>query len=339
MKVLKYFLLLATTLSILLMFVLGVFVYIINKPTTAQGENKSTTIEEGMGLQEIANTLKQENLISSEYLFVVYTVLGNKYNKLKAGEYELSSSMSIARIANILVGGEISNIKTITFPEGFTKEQIAQLLLEKRVISNKQEFLALVSISTVEASELYKHVFLKEVKADSLEGFLFPDTYEFKIGDDKQKVIDKFLKNFEKRTKTAFSQNKTNLNNYQILILASLLEKEVQTEEDMKLVSGVLYNRLRIGMALQVDATLAYIMGKKTNELTNTDKQINSLFNTYKYKGFPPAPIANPGLKAINAAINPTVSDYLYYLSSKDGTTIFAKTLEEHNANRAKYLK
>lgn len=320
------------------MFILGIFTYVVNI-SHVSGENKLITIEEGTGLREIASILKQENVISSEYFFILYTLLENNYSKLKAGEYEINSSVSITRIANILSSGDISNIKNITFPEGFTKEQIAQRLLEKNIIYNKQEFLNLVNISTSKAFELYKYSFLNEIKTDTLEGFLFPDTYEFKVGEDKQKILDKFLGNFYKKTKSTFSQNKTDLNNYQILILASLLEKEVQTENDMKVVSGVLQNRLRLGMALQIDATLAYITGKQTKELTNADKQINSIFNTYKYKGLPPAPIANPGLKAINSALNPTQTDYLYYLSAKDGKTVFAKTLEEHNENRDKYLK
>ena len=118
-----------------------------------------------------------------------------------------------------------------------------------------------------------------------------------------------------------------------------MLEREVQTEQDMELVAGVLINRLNLGMFLQVDATLAYITGKQTGQITNQDKLIDSLFNTYKYAGLPPAPIANPGLKAINAALNPQANNYLYYLSEKNNITHFAETLEEHSRNKAIYLR
>ena len=122
--------------------------------------------------------------------------------------------------------------------------------------------------------------------------------------------------------------------------MASLIEREVRTYEDMRIVSGLLWKRMEIGMPLQVDATLVYLTGRKTGQITNDDKLIDSAYNTYKYRGLPPTPIANPGLNAINAAIDPIESEYLYYLSTPiTGETIFSKTLDEHNENRIKYLK
>ena len=189
-----------------------------------------------------------------------------------------------------------------------------------------------MSLSTSSAYDIYGYEFLKTIKANSLEGFLFPDTYEFRDSDGASVILGKFLENFELKAGNL-------VNSYNTLTTASILEKEVQTEQDMRIVAGILNNRLRLGMLLQVDATLAHITGKKTGQITNQDKLIDSPYNTYKYTGLPPAPIANPGLKAINAALNPTSSDYLYYLTSQDGATYFAETLEEHNKNKNLYLR
>jgi len=218
----------------------------------------------------------------------------------------------------------------VTIPEGLTRAQIESRLREAGVQIGENEFVVAANTPTTRAFAEYGYDFLYDIDANSLEGMLFPDTYEFHLDDSVESIVDKFLRNFAEKV--------PDLSSYKVLILASLLEREVQTEEDMRLVAGVLNNRLAIGMPLQVDATLAYISNKKTAELTNADKLIDSPFNTYKYRGLPPAPIANPGLKAINAALNPKAHNYFYYLSAPDGTTHFAETLKQHNANKALYL-
>ena len=175
----------------------------------------------------------------------------------------------------------------------------------------------------------------------SLEGYLFPDTYEVKKGAGSEDIIKKILNNFDKKLN---SDLRTEIKNqgksiFEIITIASLIEKEVRTFEDKKLVSGVLWKRLESNMPLQVDATIAYITEKKTTKVLKTDTQIDSLYNAYKYSGLPLGPICNPGIESIKAAIYPENSEYWYYLSTPEGETIFSRTLEEHNIAKAKYLK
>lgn len=312
--------------------VLMFFAYKVAVPLDSlQADAQTVLIEQGMGLGDIAQLLEDEGLISNDFYFTIYGIINGNKQKMQAGEYELAPNMSVKKIAAIIAGGNVKGFVRVTIPEGFRMEQIAKRLAQNEVVETEAEFLSASRISTAAAYDIYRYNFLLAMNANSLEGLLFPDTYEFQKDSSAGKVLDKFLGNFERKVADLPA-------NYNDLIMASLLEREVQTEEDMKLVAGVLYNRLQLGMPLQVDATLAYITGKKTGELTNSDKEIDSPFNTYMHRGLPIAPIANPGLKAISAALNPTPTNYLYYLNAPDGTTYFAETLDEHNKNKAKYL-
>src|SRR3990167_7298425 len=331
MKILRNILLVTIIAGFLTTGVFGFFMYEAQKRNGKFG-TKTIVIEEGAGLKDIANLLKNEDLLKNEQLFILYTLLEGQAKNMQAGVYEINTPVSIKDLVIIISGGEVSGFARVTIPEGFTNKQIAERLINTRVISSKEEFLNLMSLSTSSAYDIYGYEFLKTIKANSLEGFLFPDTYEFRDSDGASVILGKFLENFELKAGNL-------VNSYNTLTTASILEKEVQTEQDMRIVAGILNNRLRLGMLLQVDATLAHITGKKTGQITNQDKFIDSPYNTYKYTGLPPAPIANPGLKAINAALNPTSSDYLYYLTSQDGATYFAETLEEHNKNKNLYLR
>ncbi|OGZ57094.1 MAG: hypothetical protein A3F94_01805 [Candidatus Spechtbacteria bacterium RIFCSPLOWO2_12_FULL_38_22] len=326
--------------------ILGFLVYQAHKHNGEFG-TKIVIIEQGTSLSGIANLFKKEELILNRGLFIVYAFLNGKASKMQAGVYEIDTPVSIADLITVVSGGDINGFALVTIPEGFTSEQIAQKLEAEEVLESKIEFLNQASLSTASAYDIYKYEFLNKISASSLEGFLFPDTYEFRKGESAVEVLDKFLKNFDKKAWVflrsaageATDGQAKKFTSYEYLIIASLLEREVQTEQDMKLVAGVLANRLNLDMLLQVDATLAYITNKQTGQITNQDKLINSLFNTYKYSGLPPAPIANSGLRAINAALNPQANNYLYYLSDKNNITHFAETLEEHIRNKATYLK
>lgn len=352
MKFFKVIFILTICVSLILLGFLGMFNYQVSRSVSLEKLLTETIeIKQGMSLQDIALLLKEENLIRNRLFFILYAEIEGKGNKLKAGTYKFNLSISTKEIVKIMSGGVVMESARVTIPEGFTREQIAERLVNNGVLLNKNEFINLVNISTQSAVKIFSTQdiasigereqvidweFLENIQASSLEGFLFPDTYDFNLKSEPRDILEKFLVNFEEKTKDARGNTD---NFYDILILASLLEKEVQTSEDMKLVAGILNNRLEINMVLQIDATLVYITGKKTAELTNADKLINSPYNTYQNRGLPPAPIANPGLKAINAALNPTPNSYFYYLSAPDGTTHFAETLEGHNENKAKYLK
>ena len=336
-------------LIILGFFITSIFGFLVYQAHKRNGEfdTKIITIEQGTSLSGIANLFKKEELILNRELFIIYAFLNGRASKMQAGVYEIDTPVSIADLITVVSGGDINGFALVTIPEGFTSEQIAQKLEAEKVLESKTEFLNQASLSTASAYDIYKYEFLSKIPASSLEGFLFPDTYEFRKKGSVVEVLDKFLKNFDRKAwvllrsavDEATDGQAKKLTSYEYLIVASLLEREVQTEQDMELVAGVLINRLNLGMFLQVDATLAYITGKQTGQITNQDKLIDSLFNTYKYAGLPPAPIASPGLKAINAALNPQANNYLYYLSDKNGITHFAETLEEHSRNKAIYLR
>jgi|SRR3989344_3337318 len=287
-------------------------------------------VEKGQSAEAIAENLKSAGLIKNPFIFRLYVYLGLGQYALKPGEYEFSPAMPIRDIADaIVIGG--TNEVLITIPEGFTLAQIEDRLVVAKIAKNGEvvnfKFTALPSLLS------------DKPKIASLEGYLFPDTYRFFKDAALSDIMGKMVANLDAKItpELKLAIKNSNRDIFQILTMASLIEKEVKSDADRKLVSGILWKRLEAKVPLQVDATLVYITGRK--EIYDADKKINSLYNTYYYRGLPKGPIANPGLSAIKAAVYPQSSPYWYYLSAKDGTTIFSKTLEEHNSNKTKYLR
>lgn len=265
-------------------------------------------VKKGEGAKEISINLKEQGLIRYSSFFRVYALIEDKAEELKAGEYELSLSMNVVEIVNKLASGDRIK-KMITIIEGWTLKDIASYLE------------------------------VEELDSD-LEGYLFPDTYEISPEDGIEEIIEKMLDNFNKKMSLELieeiaSQEKTI---HEIVIMASLIEKEVRTFEDKKIVSGILWKRIEVGMPLQVDATITYITNRKSTEILQKELEIDSPYNTYKYKGLPFGPICNPGMESILAAVYPESSEYWFYLSTPEGETIFSKTLKEHSEAREKYL-
>jgi len=293
------------------------------------------TIRRGEGVKTIAQNLEKEKLIKWSWFFVIYNFLTCNTPRLQAGTYLLSPSMNIPEIVEKFIKGEVIKEK-ITILEGWSIKDIAEYLEEKGILK-KEDF-----EKSIKKDFSNEFEFLKEKPKDaSLEGYLFPDTYEVKLGESAEEIIRKMLKNFDRKITPDLREEikKQNKTIFEILILASLLEKEVKTKEDKELVAGILWKRLENKMPLQVDATITYITGKKTTKISIEETQIDHPYNTYKYLGLPPGPICNPGLESILAALYPKKSDYWYYLSAPDGKTIFSKTLQEHNIAKAKYLE
>jgi UPF0755 protein len=281
----------------------GIFV-----PKDKVSSEKIFTVEKGQGLFEIGKNLKKEGLIKNGIFFDFYLIFIRKEKNLQAGKYYLSSMMNIPEIAQKIISGETAKIK-VTIPEGSRVKEIEEKLGLK-------------------------------LPGDNLEGYLFPDTYYFPVGVSGEEVVKTMRENFEKKISPYKEEiERSGKTLQEIITMASLIEKEVKEKEDKEIVSGILWKRLKTGIPLQVDATITYLTGKKTTKITLEDLQIDSPYNTYKYKGLPPGPICNPGLESILAALYPKESEYWYYLSTPEGKTIFSKTLKEHNLVKAKYLK
>jgi UPF0755 protein len=257
-------------------------------------------------------------------------------NLIRAGTYNVSPRMNAWQVASSIRQGEAAGAK-ITIPEGFTVEQIYARLEVNQVATSRELAQAANQL------DLSKFTFLPGPKVpvrDPLEGFLFPDTYNFDKGMPPAEIINRMINNFQTRTSQLLAEPLPNqLSPLEVITLASLVEKEAKTEADRKLIAGVLFNRIEAGMRLDVDATVRYITSNWTKPITAKDLDSSSPYNTRKFAGLPPGPICNPGLAAISAIISPTASDYLYYLTDGNGVTHYAKTLDEHNQNKAKYLR
>jgi len=307
------------------------------RPVSSGGNSKQVefNIEQGDGAGEIIHNLYSAGLIKSEIALKICTFLDGKILMFKPGIYELNSAQSAKEIIDVLVVGPKAISAVIT--PGMTLAEIDDYLAELKILNKG----ALINFA-IKNLEV-KHSYLGGVK--SLEGFLFPDTYMFFSSSDVNDIINKILVNFDEKISSIneISELKNIDDFLKKIILASILEKEVIDYKDKQIVAGILEKRILKGMPLQIDATVVYAKcgGAFIGcEIYRSDFKIDSLYNTYKYKGYPPAPISNPGLDSINAAFNPIKTDYWYYLSDpKTKKTIFAKTLEEQNNNQAKYLR
>ena len=277
------------------------------------------TITSGESLHAISVNLKNQHFIRSTATFEIFAMLFGSDQHISEGDYYFERKLNTIEIARRIATADrhIVPIK-VTLPEGFTRNEMAQVLSQKLPEFDEAEFLL-------------------ETKED--EGFLFPDTYFFFPSTTTLEVVA--------RLKSAFTENSDTLKEnmeqshrtiLEIVTMASIIEKEAGSADDRAVIAGILWKRLLLDMPLQVDATFLFINGKSSAELTQEDLAFDSLYNTYKYKGLPPGPIANPGLASLEAAIFPTESPYLYYLHDKNGMIHYAKTFEEHKQNKALYL-
>lgn len=327
--------------DILLVFVLlgGSFFYFYQSiywPQSAAVEKKIFSIESGAGVKEIAKNLEQEGFIKKNFFFWLYVLLKKHDRNLKAGKYFLSPSMSVSEIAVRIMSGE-ADAEKITIVEGWNLKNIAEQLERMELLSPKEIF------DITEKKDFSQEFdFLKDKpKNQSLEGYLFPDTYFVSRGESVEIIIRKILANFGEKLSQPLREeiSRQQKTIFEIITMASLIEKEVRTKEEKKLVSGILWKRLEEGYRLEVDATINYITGKNNTSASFVDLAIDSPYNTYKYYGLPAGPIANPGLESILAAIYPKESNYWFYLSTPEGETLFSRTLAEHNIKKTKYLR
>lgn len=326
----------------LLVLVLVFFIwYKINTNYQVKADTK-ITIQEGESISAITADLRQVGLIKSELAFKIYLKLHSQ-TKLLAGDYNFKAGSRVKDIVSRLARGEADFSETnILIKEGMSLKEISAYLKANNLLAEDCDKLFSTYINKLPA-DLRDYDFLREAptKVD-LEGYIFPDTYRVFADATCEDLVRKALNNFNNKfdAEMRAEAKRNNKSIFQVLTMASILEKEVKTEEDMKIVSGIFWDRINNGQRLESCATLAYILGESKPQYSLADTQIDSPYNTYRNDGLPPTPINNPGLKAIRAALYPTKSDYNYFLSRPDtGETVFAKTFAEHKANKAKYLK
>ncbi|HLD70934.1 MAG TPA: endolytic transglycosylase MltG [Negativicutes bacterium] len=324
-------------LSAIMLAVVLLFVWEMYIPKSFAGaETVRYTARSGMGAKEIATDLKERGVIKSSLFFNAYAFITGSHGKLQAGLYDISPSMSVAGIINTLVSGNVARHK-ITVIEGWDLRDIADYLEEKDVYYN-EEFAGALEM---DFSGKFSFLTGKPEKL-GLEGYIFPDTYYIPAGSSAEDFLNVALQNFDRKLTPAMREQitKDKRSIFQIVTMASILEKEVNSLEDKKIVSGILWKRLSVSMPLQVDATINYITNKNDPGVTLADTKIDSPYNTYKYYGLPLGPISNPGLDSLMAAVYPQKSDYWYYLSELEtGKTIFSKTFQEHQSSIKKYFK
>lgn len=281
---------------------------------------ETITIEKGSSLGQISLLLKGEKVVRSRVFFESCMALFGGDKHVVAGDYLFKTPLGACSVARRIAQG-ISGVPAVraTIPEGTSNQGIADILASLLPKFDARFFVD---------------------RARTQEGFLFPETYFFSSTATTEDVIKMMSAEFAKKIEpwTPFIETSGHTER-EIVIMASILEKEAKTEEDMAQVSGILWKRIVRGIPLQVDAPFYYLLGKTSSELTQTDLAMKSAYNTYKNKGLPAGPIGNPGINAIRAAIQPKESPYLYYLSDEDDTMHYAKTFAEHVANKGKYLR
>ncbi|MFA5987372.1 MAG: endolytic transglycosylase MltG [Candidatus Paceibacterota bacterium] len=287
------------------------------------GSTTSTRIVEimpGETTAAVGTRLYNQSFIKSPFLFKVLVRAFSPTRGVIAGRYKIENGTGLLSVAKILTSRDLGGgLVKVTFPEGTNISEMADLLDGRILNFDKKKF---------------------EDMAKAKEGYLFPDTYFFSSVASPDNVIAAMEENFENKMESVKNDIVASGHSGEdVLIMASILEEEGKTTESRKVISGILWKRLSAGMALQVDATLGYVLGKGSLNLTVDDLKMKSPYNTYVKRGLPPSPISNPGMDSIMAAIYPTKSPYVYYLSDKDGNIYYAKTFEEHKQNKAQYLK
>lgn len=322
--------------ALIISLLIGLFWYRgqVNSKNKGPKTESTFVIKNGEGLEEIAKNLRDQKLISNIFAFELYMKAAGKSSQIQAGNYKIPGNLNMKELAQLITLGKIVTNK-ITIPEGWDNEKIGNYL-EKNTTITKAQFLAAARFSP----KYEKYTFLNGLKTgDSLEGFLYPDTYHITLKPTADEVVSKMLTNFDQKLSASDRAGivRTNMTTREVVTMASIVEAEVASTSDRKLVASVFLNRLNAGVPLESDATVAYSLKTGTKRLTYEEAHTPTPYNTYLSVGLPKGPIGNPSIESIEAVIFPTKSSYFYFISV--GTkTYFAKTLAEHNALVAKYL-
>lgn len=315
--------LIVTVVLILLLF--SWLTYEFNARSTGPDSEFNFEIKPGESAAKVAQNLKRENLISRIQPFLTAYKLFYTQHSLKAGEYIISLPASPKDILHTFIRGK-TILYAVTVPEGLTRLEIAEHLNREYATSYEAYLAATASPAPVAAWD---------TEAQDLEGYLFPETYHFPRNTTAAQIAAAMIEQFHKKITPEWQDRAAELGMSirEIIILASLIEKETSRPEEREMVSAVFHNRMRIGMKLDCDPTIVYVLkleGKFKDRLRSKDLKLDSPYNTYLYRGLPPGPIANPGLAAIEAALYPATNDYLYFVSKNNGSHYFSRTYREH---------
>ena len=308
--------------------IVGLLYFQASRPMSDNTELQVFEVVPGMTLKRVSQELSRQNLIRSASAFQAIALIQDKQKLIMVGEYNVSPSMLPADILKRITSGK-TVLHPVTIPEGYRITEIADLLA-KQNLADKENFL----------QQTKNMKLVTGVSADSLEGYLFPETYHFGKFTAEATIVKKMVETFKERAlKQKFLKRAREMgfSYHEIITLASLIEKETGKDSERKQISSVFHNRLKKNMRLQTDPTVIYAIKNFDGNIRKRDLKIDSLYNTYRHKGLPPGPIASPGLKAIVAALYPTKSSNLYFVSRQDGSHQFSATLNEHNRAVQKY--
>jgi UPF0755 protein len=303
--------------------------WILSVPGALRGSPQVVEVPAHKGVVEVAGILDNAGLIRSRVGFVLLTLARGSFRSLKAGEYQIPQGSNTVRVLELLEGGQVLQ-HMLVFPEGGTLGELARQLEAERLVSAED-------VLRVGKDP----VFLKtlDIPADSVEGYLFPDTYQFVKGMTPEEILARMVARMrEKISPEVLTEARArDLTMHQLLTLASIIEKEAVESSEMPLISAVFWNRIMRDMPLQADPTVQYAVGKDRKRLTREDLQADSPYNTYRRQGLPPGPIASPGRAAIQAAVRPAKVRYLYFVAMDDRHHQFSTNLADHNAAVARY--
>ncbi|MBD3413579.1 MAG: endolytic transglycosylase MltG [Candidatus Aminicenantes bacterium] len=319
---------------LIIVFVFGFswFWHEYNLPKNCLSPTTAFEVEKGSSVSSIARKLKNENIIKKKWPFLLAYKLFYSPQNLIAGEYRFHCSVSAKQALKKIINGEII-LHPVTIPEGLTLKETADLLSQKYSM-NKQKL--------IHQSQNTQLISSFDSEAEDLEGYLFPETYHLPKNTSEKEMISIMVSQFKAAFNQKWKQRAQDIDMTirEVVTLASLIEEETSVSEEKSLVSSVFHNRLNLGMKLDCDPTIIYALKKKEQyegRLRNKDLQLNSPYNTYLYSGLPPSPISNPGKKSIRAALYPSKSSYLYFVSKNDGTHQFSSTFKEHQKAVIKY--
>jgi len=293
------------------------------------GAPRTVYIKPKTGVQEIAQTLWEAGVIRNRWSFLALAYMQGSPTRLKAGEYEFTYGMSLREILQKLEAGRVVTHQ-LTIPEGFTARDIARLLAGEKLV-DADRFMALVAdLQFVEALG---------VRGETLEGYLFPDTYRLTRGMGEAEILRTMVTRFRQAVPKDLGAQarRVGLDAHSVVTLASLIEKEAKLDSERPLVAAVFYNRLRRNMPLQSDPTAVYGVPRPRRRITSLDLKRKTRYNTYLKAGLPPGPIANPGAASLQAALNPARVNYLYFVAKNDGSHFFSRTLAQHAEAVRKY--